>query len=345
MRAELGAQRVIVFDHTVRGPNGAREPVLRVHNDYTVRSAGQRVRDLLPDEAESLLAHRFAIVNVWRPIRRPAIASPLALCDATSFTDDDLVATDLVYHDRRGEISSVRFSPAHRWVYFPAMQPDEVLLIKCHDSATDGRARLSFHTAFEDPTTPVDAPARESIELRTLVFFAGVTNDRRRARSDGAAGRGGRAWRRGAPPLAGAAGGRRGQRRAVHRPAANAHGASTLRALWIAGLPDAEAAELAALARAERVLVNVEDRPALCDFHNVAEVRRGELLLTFPPAARAPASPRVSAHAWPKSSVRNGHNGPRFIRRLRDAWRHEQRSSTEIADLTNAVLRANGWLA
>jgi hypothetical protein len=172
LRTELGAQRVIVFDHTIRGPDGAREAVLRVHNDYTGRSAAQRVRVLLPDEAEALLTRRFAIVNVWRPLRRPAIASPLALCDATSFTDDDLVATDLVYHDRRGEISSVRFNPSHRWVYFSAMQPNEVLLIKCHDSATDGRARLSFHTAFDDPTTPIDTPPRESIELRTLVLVA-----------------------------------------------------------------------------------------------------------------------------------------------------------------------------
>src|SRR5581483_10550696 len=161
-RAELGAQRVVVFDHTIRGPGGAREPVLRVHNDYTDRSAAQRVRDLLPDEAATLLARRFAIVNVWRPIRRPTIASPLALCDATSFTDDDLVATDLVYHDRRGEISSVRFNPSHRWVYFSAMQPNEVLLIKCHDSATDRRARLSYHAECGHPTTRADTPPRES---------------------------------------------------------------------------------------------------------------------------------------------------------------------------------------
>jgi hypothetical protein len=171
VRSELGARRVVVFDHTIRGPNSAREPVLRVHNDYTVRSAAQRVRDLLPEEADDLLSRRFAIVNVWRPIARPVLASPLALCDATSFTEDDLIATDLVYRDRRGETSSVRFNPSHHWVYFSQMRPDEVLLIKCHDSATDGRARLSFHTAFEDPTTPADAPPRESIELRTLVFF------------------------------------------------------------------------------------------------------------------------------------------------------------------------------
>ena len=51
-----------------------------------------------------------------------------------------------------------------------------------------------------------------------------------------------------------------------------------LRALWIVGLPDDEAVQLATLARSERVLVNVEDRPALCDFHSVAAVRRGDLL-------------------------------------------------------------------
>jgi hypothetical protein len=171
IRAATGATSVLVFDHTIRGPNSAREPVLRVHNDYTVRSAAQRVRDLLPDRADALLRRRFAIINLWRPIGRPVIASPLALCDATSFTDDDLIPTDLVYSDRVGETASVRFSPSHHWVYFSAMRPDEALLIKCHDSADDGRARLSFHSAFADPTTPPDAPPRESIELRTLVFF------------------------------------------------------------------------------------------------------------------------------------------------------------------------------
>jgi hypothetical protein len=93
------------------------------------------------------------------------------LCDATSFTDADLIPTDLVYSNRVGETASVQFNSSHRWVYFSGMRPDEVLLIKCHDSANDGRARLSFHSAFIDPNTPGDAPPRESIELRTLVFF------------------------------------------------------------------------------------------------------------------------------------------------------------------------------
>jgi len=94
----------------------------------------------------------------------------LALCDARSFTDADLIASDLVYPHVRGETSSVEFKPEHRWYYFSEMQPDEALLIRVHDSANDGRARLSFHTSFDNPAAP-GAPPRESIEVRTLVFY------------------------------------------------------------------------------------------------------------------------------------------------------------------------------
>jgi hypothetical protein len=64
----------------------------------------------------------------------------------------------------------VAFNPKHRWYYFSEQQRDEVLLIRVHDSENDGRARLSFHTSFENPLA-VGAPPRESIEVRTLVFF------------------------------------------------------------------------------------------------------------------------------------------------------------------------------
>jgi hypothetical protein len=93
------------------------------------------------------------------------------VADARSFTDADLIATDLVYPHVRGETSSVEYKPGHRWFYFSQMQPDEALLIRVHDSANDGRARLSFQTSFENPAAPLDAPPRESIEVRTLVFF------------------------------------------------------------------------------------------------------------------------------------------------------------------------------
>lgn len=172
LRDTLGVARVHIFDHTVRnaGRPDARQPARRVHNDHTVNSAPRRVRDHLGADAPELLKHRFGVVNVWRPIRGPVLDSPLALCDARSFTDDDLIASDLVYPHVRGETSSVAYQPGHRWYYFSRMQPDEAVLIRVHDSANDGRARLSFHTSFDNPAAP-GAPPRESIEVRALVFF------------------------------------------------------------------------------------------------------------------------------------------------------------------------------
>jgi hypothetical protein len=174
-----GASRVVVFDHTIRvrrsdipdrTPGMARLPVTRVHGDYTETSGPQRVRDLMGEEAEALLKKRFAFVNVWRPIKGPVIDTPLAVCDVTTSSEEDMVASDMVYRDRRGEILVTTWNPAHRWYYFPRMRTDEALLIKCYDSRRDV-ARFCAHTAFEDPATPPDAPPRESIEIRTVAFF------------------------------------------------------------------------------------------------------------------------------------------------------------------------------
>jgi hypothetical protein len=181
LREITGADRVHIFDHTVRrrvsGAEdrgaGPRQPVERVHVDHTVKSGPQRVRDLLPDEAEDLLRGRVQIVNLWRPIHGPVYDSPLAVCDAQSVDFKDLVPSDLVYPNRSGETYSVLFDPNHRWFYVPRMQSDEALLLKCYDSKTDGRARFAPHTAFSDPTAPANAPPRQSIELRTLVFHRG----------------------------------------------------------------------------------------------------------------------------------------------------------------------------
>jgi hypothetical protein len=179
LEGATGAARVVVFDHIVRcatrarnGEKGIREPAKGVHNDYTLHSGPQRVRDFFPDEAKGLLAHRFAIINVWRPIRGPVQESPLAVCDAQSLRQDDFVASDLIYPQRRGETYTVTFNPTHQWYYVPQMQPDEALLLKCYDSAEDGRARFTAHTAFDDLTSPPDAAPRESIETRAFVFFA-----------------------------------------------------------------------------------------------------------------------------------------------------------------------------
>jgi hypothetical protein len=178
VKAESGASRVVVFDHTLRTADddlrerrGIREVVRRVHNDYTEWSGPQRVRDLLPQEADELLRRRFAIVQVWRPIRLPVETFPLAICDARTLSLDDLVVSERRYPDRVGQTYAIRYNPAHRWYWFPRMRRDEALVFKVYDSLKDGRARWTAHTAFDDPTSPPNAQPRESIEIRTLAFF------------------------------------------------------------------------------------------------------------------------------------------------------------------------------
>jgi len=178
VKQESGCKRVVVFDHTLRTADDElreskkiREVVRRVHNDYTEWSAPQRVRDILPDEADDLLSRRFAIVQVWRPIRHPVETFPLAICDAASLAFDDMVISERRYPNRVGQTYAVTFNPAHRWYWLPRMRRDEALVFKVFDSMKDGRARWSAHTAFEDPTSPPHARPRESIEIRTMAFF------------------------------------------------------------------------------------------------------------------------------------------------------------------------------
>lgn len=178
VKQTTGASRVVIFDYTLRTGDAAmqeekqiREPVTVAHNDYTDRSAPQRVRDLLPLEADELLKHRFQIVQVWRPVNIPVRTSPLAICDAGSLEEADLILTELHYEHRIGEIYHVAYNPAQRWFYFPDMRPDEALIFKVYDSATGGVARYTAHGAFEEPDAPPAAPPRQSIEVRCLTFF------------------------------------------------------------------------------------------------------------------------------------------------------------------------------
>ncbi len=177
--AATGASDALVFDHTlrsdssmVRGERTTREPAGVIHNDYTDASGVKRLRDLLdPDEAERRLKGRFAIINTWRSIAGPVLNSPLACCDARTLAEEDCVASERRAKERVGELELVTWNREHRWYYYPEMTRDEVLLIKTFDSSTDGRARRSIHSAFDNPVAPADAPPRESIESRLLVFF------------------------------------------------------------------------------------------------------------------------------------------------------------------------------
>jgi hypothetical protein len=169
---------VMIFDHTLRdstveiGQPAVREPVRRVHNDQTLTSAPNRViKHLAAEEAVRQMQRRFAIVDFWRPIGGTVRRTPLAICDARTLAFDDLLPSDLVYPDWVGETYSVAFNPLHRWYWYPRQIPTEATLPKIFDSATDGRTRMTAHTAFDDPRTPADAPPRRSIEIRALLLW------------------------------------------------------------------------------------------------------------------------------------------------------------------------------
>ncbi|MGA2398691.1 MAG: CmcJ/NvfI family oxidoreductase, partial [Steroidobacteraceae bacterium] len=178
LKSHTGAQKVVIFDHTLRdstielGGAALREPVRRVHDDQTFASAPRRVaRHLAPDEAAWRLERRFSIVNFWRPVGGPVLSTPLAMCDARSIELPDLIPSDLVYPDWVGETYAIAFNPHHRWYWYPQQTPTEATLLKVYDSAQDGRARMSAHTAFDDPRSDPHSPPRRSIEIRSILFW------------------------------------------------------------------------------------------------------------------------------------------------------------------------------
>lgn len=182
LRERFDATHVAIFDVTRRSddtggaqnPDGLRGPATRVHVDYTVKSGPQRAKDVLGEEEyDRLIASgsRILQVNVWRPISGPVQRSPLALADASSIANEELVATDQVFADRVGEIYQVAHGKGQRWYYASEMERDEILLIKGWDSIDDGRAHFTPHGAFELPGTTENTPPRESIEVRTFVVI------------------------------------------------------------------------------------------------------------------------------------------------------------------------------
>lgn len=186
-----GASHACAFDHTLRrrvpgrppldGIGGSfavvREPVGRVHLDYTPWSAPLRVRQVLGEAAGArLCVGRYLIVGLWRPLlAEPLQDAPLALADMRSVQSSDLVPNDLIYRERRGQTYAIRHSAAHRWYYFPRQRRDEVAAFIHYNSATadDVCPGAVPHSAFDDPTTPADAMPRQSLEMRVLAWFQG----------------------------------------------------------------------------------------------------------------------------------------------------------------------------
>jgi hypothetical protein len=177
IKAATGADWVVVFDHNIRrGLSLALRtsryrqgrPVLRAHTDFTETSAMRRLRDHLGSESVDLQRRRLLQVNLWRPIRGPLRDFPLAICDASSIDRDQLVAVDLLFPGRRGEMYYLAYDSSQRWYYAPDMQPHEAWLIKNYDSAVNGTARFAAHSAFDEPSRGVRVDPRESIEVRAF---------------------------------------------------------------------------------------------------------------------------------------------------------------------------------
>ena len=169
----------MVFDHTLRVSDeqmqrsmAARPTVKGVHNDYTEASAPRRVRDFLGDaEAERRFKRRWAIIQVWRPIRGDVQMDPLGICDGRSIPREGFIRVERRYKDRTGEVYHIAHNPAHVWFWFPRMTRNEALVFKVFDSDESKPSRFTAHSAFDDPSAPAHAPSRESIETRCFAFF------------------------------------------------------------------------------------------------------------------------------------------------------------------------------
>ena len=140
VKAESGASRVVVFDHTLRTGDDAlraerkiREVVPRVHNDYTEWSGPQRVRDLLPDEAEALCAGALPSSRCggrsgirskafrWRSAMR-------ARCRSTIW-----LISERRYPNRVGQTYAITYNPNNKWFWFPRMRREEAIVFKVYD--------------------------------------------------------------------------------------------------------------------------------------------------------------------------------------------------------------------
>lgn len=179
IKEHCGASEVVVFDHTIRVSDeemqkaaNVRPTVKSVHNDYTETSAPRRLREIVGEEdASRRMKKRWAIVQVWRPIRGPVLIDPLGICDGRSIPQQGFIRVERRYRYRTGEVYHIAHHPAHEWYYFPRMTREEAIVFKVFDSDAAKPSRFTAHSAFDDPATPANAPPRESIETRTFAFF------------------------------------------------------------------------------------------------------------------------------------------------------------------------------
>ena len=156
-----------------------------VHNDLNDNSGRVRCRELLTQnlrnfgrqqnyteaEADDKMSRRFMSINLAKPMETVE-QFPFVLCAWPSFADQAYINNYRIYDDRVGETTRFTYRKDHEWYWFPRQQPNEVSMLKCYDSVTDGSvSRWSFHTACVDPTVPRDAPCRKNVVVRSYIFF------------------------------------------------------------------------------------------------------------------------------------------------------------------------------
>ncbi len=156
-----------------------------VHNDLNDNSGRLRCWELLtqnlrnfgreqrytPEQAREKMSRRFLSINLAKPMQTVQ-QNPFVLCAWPSFADQPYINNYRVYDDRVGETTRFTYRGEHEWYWFPQQQPNEVSMLKCYDSITDGSvSRWSFHTACIDPNAPADAPCRKNVVVRAFVFF------------------------------------------------------------------------------------------------------------------------------------------------------------------------------
>ncbi|MFL5283416.1 MAG: CmcJ/NvfI family oxidoreductase, partial [Rhodopila sp.] len=156
-----------------------------VHNDLNDNSGRVRCRELLTknlrnfgrtqtyteEEADAKMSRRFMSINLAKPIETIE-QFPFVLCAWPSFADQPYINNYRIYDDRVGETTRFTYRPNHEWYWIPQQKPNEVSMLKCYDSVTDGSvSRWSFHTACIDPTAPANARCRKNVVVRSFVFF------------------------------------------------------------------------------------------------------------------------------------------------------------------------------
>ncbi|MBO1254983.1 hypothetical protein J3L16_04680 [Alteromonas sp. 5E99-2] len=179
VKQQTGASHVFVFDHTVRRglKDSNRQPAYHVHNDYTYKTGTARANSVLGEDVVAKFAGKRMIqINVWRSIAGTVERDPLALMDATSLDDNDLVKTDIHFNDMKtgethhGEIFAAKKNSQQKWAYFPNITSEEAILIKGYDSDSS-HSCFAMHTAFALPTQNAESKPRQSIETRTYAFY------------------------------------------------------------------------------------------------------------------------------------------------------------------------------